>query len=282
MLNALRPLVGAVATAFAILGCVSVDPPATQATLRVKPLLSVRHGMSAAELYRTGRALHEQGRDDEAIAAFRLVLMTDPTHVDAFNALGVVYSLQGRAAAAEEMFRTAISLAPEAAYLRENLAHHLARDGAAPPAIAAASEAAPELPSPEPASETPRVEPAQAVPPISPPAAPIAGPPGNGERHRVEVANGNGTAGLARRMSRLLPPDEFTRARLTNDKPFGRLESVIQHVEGAEAVAEQVNAVLPARLPLARVERLERRAEVRVLLGKDFPTVAPAVLVAAR
>jgi hypothetical protein len=88
---------------------------------------------------------------------------------------------------------------------------------------------------------------------------------------RVEVANGNGAAGLARRVSTLLPPQALQPARLTNQKPYGATLSVIEHVAGAEQEAAAVNARLPAQLPLFRVHALERSAQVRVLLGRDFP-----------
>jgi hypothetical protein len=47
-------------------------------------------------------------------------------------------------------------------------------------------------------------------------------------------------------------------------------------------VARDVNAGLPAQLPLARVPALERNVSVRVLLGKDFPRNAAAVVADAQ
>lgn len=99
---------------------------------------------------------------------------------------------------------------------------------------------------------------------------------------RIEIANGNGATGLAKRVWSLLAPHGMERARLTNDKPYGVVTSRIEYVAGAEQVARDVNAGLPARLPLARVPLLERNMSVRVLLGKDFPRDAAAVVADAQ
>ncbi len=88
---------------------------------------------------------------------------------------------------------------------------------------------------------------------------------------RIEIANGNGATGLAKRVWSLLAPRGMERPRLTNDKPYGVVTSRIEYVAGAEQVAREVNAGLPAQLPLARVAGLDRNMRVRVLLGKDFP-----------
>lgn len=95
---------------------------------------------------------------------------------------------------------------------------------------------------------------------------------------RIEIANGNGATGLAKRVWSLLTPRGMERPRLTNDKPYGVVTSRIEYIAGAEQVAREVNAGLPAQLPLARVAGLDRNMSVRVLLGKDFPRhAAPAV-----
>jgi len=93
---------------------------------------------------------------------------------------------------------------------------------------------------------------------------------------RLEIANGNGVTGLARRLSMALAPQGFERARLTNEKPFNVATSRIQYVAGAERMARDLNATLPVQLPLAQVAQLERNARVRIVLGKDFPPQAAA------
>ena len=90
-------------------------------------------------------------------------------------------------------------------------------------------------------------------------AADVAAPAG-----RVEISNGNGATGLARRVSGFVAPASALRPRLTNDKPYGVRASRIQYVAGSERLAQEVNARLPSPLPLARAgDARARRAGAR-------------------
>lgn len=280
----------------------------------VRPVQSVRHGSDADMLYRAGRVFQQQGRFEEAALAYRQALADHPSHVEAHNGLAVVLSLQGRAEAAEREFRAAIELAPEASHLRNNLGYHLMRHGRVEEARAELEQArdldpanavvarnlaavhAPEsLAMAEPVvAAQPPVDAAAAgapapredfvVTPVEVKAAAVETAPvaalATFHGYRIEVANGNGTTGLARRTSYLLDALGFEKARLTNDKPYGRAQSRVQYVAGAEDAAKAVNARLPAPLPIAEVPALERSARVRVLLGRDFPASAPQILAA--
>ncbi|GAB3545553.1 hypothetical protein GCM10027343_22130 [Noviherbaspirillum agri] len=87
---------------------------------------------------------------------------------------------------------------------------------------------------------------------------------------RVEVANGNGVRGLAKRVGSYLREQGYAAPRLTNHQTFAQRRTEIQYVAGAEALAHQIEQSFgqPARLVL--VVSLERQAPVRVVLGKDF------------
>lgn len=89
---------------------------------------------------------------------------------------------------------------------------------------------------------------------------------------RIEIANGNGTTGLALKVSReLMAHRGFDRPRLTNHKPFDVRTTRIQYVAGAETAARRLNASLPKQVPLVRVASLDKNTTVRLLIGKDFP-----------
>lgn len=307
----------ALAGAAALLGCAAVppQPPAAVARPFVAPLQAVRHGMDAEGHYRTGRYFQGQARLELAADAYRRALVEQPSHVEALNALGIVHSLQQRPELAERSFRLALQAEPLAAHVHNNLGYHLLRNGRGAEAIVA-FERARELdpdnadtrsnlasaraqmalagePATAPAVPGPAAQPAVAAGAAAPvatatrlarepaPATAILG--AAAPALRVEVSNGNGATGLARRVAGLLSGASALRARLTNDQPYGVQTSRIQYVRGAERLAEDINARLPAPLPLARAEALERDVRVRVLLGKDFPQgAAPTAEISPR
>ncbi len=89
------------------------------------------------------------------------------------------------------------------------------------------------------------------------------------QTQRIEIANGNGATGLARRVWSTVRLVD-AQARFANDKPYGVAVSRIQYVQGAELLARDINARLATPLPMVAVASLKRDTRVRVLLGKDF------------
>lgn len=285
----------AIAGAVALMGCAAVAPERPGGPF-VVPSQTVRHGMDADAHYRTGRYFQEQVRFDLAIDAYRRVLAAQPDHVDALNALGVIYSLQQQPELAEQYFGLALAADPLAARVHNNLGYHLLKSGRGAEAIVAfekarelepgnadtqanllAARVAMGLPGDAPVAASPAVAPAPPSASASP--DPTTAPPAQATTTMgaapamagVEISNGNGATGLARRIAGILAPASALRPRLTNDKPYGVQASRIQYVGGSEQLAQDINARLPSPLPLARIDSLERGVRVRVLLGKDFP-----------
>lgn len=89
---------------------------------------------------------------------------------------------------------------------------------------------------------------------------------------RVEIANGNGVAGMARKVGRFLRSQGYPEARLTNQKPFQARMTQIQYRDGHQAEAQLLKASLPEAPEL--VQRNDMRADigVRLVLGKDVAT----------
>jgi len=225
-----------------------------------------------------GYHLQKSGRAAEAIVAFERARELDPGNADTkanLLAARVAMGLPGEAAtAAAPAIAPAAPVAALVALAAPAATATTATTAAAattPPTVPVAldrvadgvwilgsAKSAPPAASP---AATATVTPAQATAAMG--AAPAAG--------RVEVSNGNGATGLARRIAGILVPASALRARLTNDRPYGVQVSRIQYVGGSEQLAQDINARLPAPLPMARIESLERNVRVRVLLGKDFP-----------
>jgi len=312
-MRGLRTLVSLTAGALAVTGCVSFGHE-RPAALRVQPVQTVRNGAIPEAVYRLGRYFQGQLRYEQAIDAYTRVLASNPNHAGAHNALGVIYSLQRRAELAERELRAALAIAPDAAGVHNNLGYHLMCNGRVEEALAsferahtldpentrvaaniATARGMPGLPTDAPLPALAERRAAAQRP--APAGVPVPGTTmrldrlaegvwalrrasalaAQGDAYRIEIANGNGATGLARRVSNLLAPRGITGPRLTNDKPYGVVNSLIQHVAGAEQAAREINSSLPVRLPLLRVQGLERNVRVRVLLGKDFPrNMAPA------
>lgn len=87
---------------------------------------------------------------------------------------------------------------------------------------------------------------------------------------RVEVANGNGVRGMAKRVGGYLQVQGYAAPRLTNHRTFTQNRTEIQYVDGAEKLARQIEREFAQPARLVKVSALERQAPVRVVLGKDF------------
>jgi Tetratricopeptide repeat/LytR cell envelope-related transcriptional attenuator len=97
------------------------------------------------------------------------------------------------------------------------------------------------------------------------------------ERHaaprtfRLEISNGNGVTGLAKRVARVFDRHGFQTARVTNHKGFRQTTTVVQFRPGHSAEANEVRTMLsPEHVPIVLSDTLRSDIHVRVLLGKDL------------
>ena len=108
-------------------GCATQD---TRTAWQVQPANVVRHGMAeAAAQYQLGRIFQSQGRLDAAEVAFGKALAADPRHADALAALGVLYAERGELSRSTETFKRVVALAPDKAYLHNNVGYALHLEG---------------------------------------------------------------------------------------------------------------------------------------------------------
>ncbi len=81
--------------------------------------------MSASEseqLRRNGNALIESGKPQDAIILFDKLIESDRQNALAYNGKAVAFDYSGNHLAAQELYKTALSLSPESATIRNNLA----------------------------------------------------------------------------------------------------------------------------------------------------------------
>ncbi|AKU20347.1 LytR C-terminal domain-containing protein [Massilia sp. NR 4-1] len=95
-------------------------------------------------------------------------------------------------------------------------------------------------------------------------------------RARMEIANGNGSSGMAKRFRDLLLLSGMAIERLSNDKPYRQQLTTIQYGPGYASQAVELQSTLQGKAALEASNALQA-VELRLVLGKD----APATLAAA-
>ena len=86
----------------------------------------------------------------------------------------------------------------------------------------------------------------------------------------LEVSNGNGTTGMARKVAYFLQESGYAKARLTNRKPFTVQTTQIQYRSGHQLDAEHLRASLPRYAAMVESNSLRDDINLRVVLGKDL------------
>lgn len=246
-------------------------------------------------------AIHaRQGRLAQARAMLLAVAADYPDLAQTHNNLGYLYHLQGDYAAAAQAFRRALAIDPSNERARNNLA--LAESGTAQPTPAQAPTllaGAPAVPAAMPVATQPaaaaRMELVALAPNVyelklntpQPVAAALqaALPVAAAEAtvSRLEVANGNGVSGFAKRVKLALGKRGIAVARLTNARPFNQTETSIQYRTGYELQALQLQAAMGGTPVLKVVAALSQHTDLRLVLGKNASDTlsAPRLLVAA-
>lgn len=82
---------------------------------------------SVAGLYTEGRAAHGLGQLSRATVLYKQVLQLEPLHLGALNALGVIQAQDGQTDEAVKLFSKAITVAPNAVHLYNNIGYALLR-----------------------------------------------------------------------------------------------------------------------------------------------------------
>lgn len=86
---------------------------------------------------------------------------------------------------------------------------------------------------------------------------------------RIEVANGNGINGMARRISHVLGQHGIAVSRLTNERPYKQQDTKIQYRPGYEQTAQGMRHALGGYAVVVPSPYLSGNSDVRLVLGKD-------------
>ena len=88
--------------------------------------------------------------------------------------------------------------------------------------------------------------------------------------YKIEVSNGNGVTGMAKKVAGFLGSEGYSRARLTNQKPFQVASSLVQYRSGYREQAQSLVSTLPGQPGIAQADDLRGDISIRVVLGKDL------------
>lgn len=222
----------------------------------------------ASHIYNNlGYAYYLQGQDDQSISAYKQALALNPGNQRAQANLNLVYKKTGNVDATLQVDASksengsAVAVAESTAKQTESShqlkeRHSLQEDSGV---IVRASDSGLKVVEIAPAIF--RLEKQQA------PAQPMAK---NHAKVKIEVANGNGVSGMARRVGAFLRSAGFAAARFTNQQPFNIKKSEVQYRTGYRDEAEKLGATIDGDPKLILRNDLRADINIRVLLGNDM------------
>lgn len=252
-----------------------------RAAIAIAPHLAYLHN-------NLGYAYLLRGSNEPAISAFQEAVRLDPGQQRALQNLKLAQSRIGvRTAAANTTTTPSASAKPKdvIAPLKSSQDRRVSVQAIAPNIfqlqIPRAPAAVPLAPPTKSASAPPMPLPAAAGE-VAPrwtawmePERPLTAPP---ERFRLEVSNGNGVNGLAKRIAQHLKIAGLPAIRLTNQRPFKQPDTEIQYRKGYASQAAALRSKLQDRVLAVENERLARYIDVRLVLGRDYRTEAALFL----
>jgi tetratricopeptide (TPR) repeat protein len=254
-----------------------------------------------------GISLAAQQRYNDAIFEFQAALVLEPHAAHAHNNLGYAYLLSGQTERAVSALEEAQRLDPAHARSAENLRIARARLGNAVPQKVSSPSARREVQSttmPKPATSLVEVAPQvfelrtppkarhfEKIEALPLPPLPQQQPrPVSAPSFKLEIANGNGVLGLAKRVAGRLAGAGVRTARLTNQRPFNQPTTEVQYREGYAAAAAALAAKLQHPVQVKPMHDFSNLIDVRLVLGKDVlsdlalisPAAPAATTIAAR
>ncbi|MGG7054688.1 LytR C-terminal domain-containing protein [Nitrosomonas sp. ANs5] len=235
-----------------------------------------------------------QGRHALSLQHFRQAIAMMPAATYLHSNLGYALQLQESYAEAAAAYQEALRLDPLNHKARKNLAHlnrQLGLDTTAATATAAEQSTTSDTSAanvaqarPEPVSRIVQIAPnvyelrdavqpsktgsVMQTAPASHVAAETASAPQN---KRIEVSNGNGISGMARKVANFLAQAGYPGARLTNHPSFQQASTEIHYRPGHQAQAEHMRSMLPNGVAKSfENNSLRDDIGVKILLGKDL------------
>lgn len=233
-----------------------------------------------------GYTYYLQGRYEESVAALKQAITLDPNNQRARTNLGLAYAKAGKGDDGTQTSMepdtpggytpSAAEVAPQAdqqydAWQQMPVKRESTREASG--VIVRAGDSRVQLVQVSPAVSELRTQSQPAPTRISN----TQSIPGT-EKIRIEVSNGNGITGMARKVGQNLRLEGYSAIRLTNQKPFTVGASQIQYRAGYEEAAKRLQASLPVQPELVQRDDLRMDINVRLVLGKDLVAYQPQIM----
>ena len=240
----------------------------------------------------------EEGRYDEAVNDLVIAVRLSPKAAKFHNNLGYVYHLKADYAAAVDEFRSALALDAHHALASNNLQASCDRlavvaqrhplvlaqgDSRLLEAVPCGASSLADHPGYDTAEKlldtalaylrrgaALATSFAMAQADAVAPEAAVAGSSKNTRAFRLEIANGNGIPGLARRVRDALRQGDSPAPRLTNMKSFTQRDTAIQYRLGFHEAARLLSLKIPTHPRLFHDPEIAPAVDVRLMLGKDI------------
>jgi tetratricopeptide (TPR) repeat protein len=87
---------------------------------------------------------------------------------------------------------------------------------------------------------------------------------------KLEIANGNGITGMAKRVNAFLHGQGYLTQRITNQKPYKVQITQIQYRNGHQLEALRLQSSLPKKSDLVQSDEMHANVNVRIVLGKNI------------
>ena len=254
--------------------------------------LAVQQAPKAAHIYNNlGYAYYLQGHNNDAIAALREAANLDPSNQRALNNLGLAYAKAGDNTNSVAAFTQAIK-APELA-LANMVAINKDKTQATEPTqtikLGASIEPTTQqsLALPQDRGVINRVA-TTLISQIDSPVKAVQVAPNvyelreqhalsirvaattNIEQTKLEIANGNGVTGMAKKVKQFLHGQGYLTERLTNQKPYKVQITQIQYRNGHQLEAQHLQSSLPRQSNLVQNDAMHANINVRIVLGKNI------------
>lgn len=246
--------------------------------------VAVRLSPNAAHIYNNlGYTYYLHGLYGEAVAALEKSTELQPGNQSAYNNLGLAYAKAGNKDKSLQVFTLAAqSVTPQ----NKGEAAVATPDSGSRPKMASSGEPEQTLSLPKdrgviakPSTRVELVKSNSRMVAVAPnvyelrtnaaPAQAAEKPNPETRKFHLEVSNGNGVTGMAKKVAKFLNGDGLPTARLTNQKPYQLPTSQIQYRDGYQAEALRLKSSLPNPSALVQSEGLRVDIDVRLVLGKD-------------